>query len=148
MDLLEELGVGYPFLVISDGVLVFDTHVGVAVFEVAVGILTESFVTSHLHPSEVVSVARTIIGRLVVGRGKARQCCLGGDALCWEIVEPREWFLAHHKGEVSRHVVFIASRGACCDAIRLEPYTWVGATVVFLNGGLEILVVSDCPETS
>jgi hypothetical protein len=30
----------------------------------------------------VVSISRTIIGRLVVGRKKARQCCLGGDALC------------------------------------------------------------------
>jgi hypothetical protein len=67
-----------------------------------------------------VSVASTIIGHLVVGREKARQRCPGGDALCWEIVEPQEWCLAHHKGEVSRHVVFIASRGACRNAIHLE----------------------------
>jgi hypothetical protein len=146
MDLLEELDVGDPFLVISDGVLVFDTREGVAVFEVAVGVLMESFVTSHPHSGEVVSVARTIIGRLVVGHEKVRQYCLGGDALCWEIVEPQEWCL--HKGEVSRHVVFIASRGTCCDVVHLEPHTWVGATVVLLNGWLEILRVSDHPKTS
>jgi hypothetical protein len=55
---------------------------------VAVGVLTESFVTSHPHSGEVVSIARTIVGRLVVGREKVGQSCLGGDALCWEIVEP------------------------------------------------------------
>jgi hypothetical protein len=82
----------------------------------------ESFNTFHSHSGEVVSVSRTIIGRLVVGREKARQCFPGGDALCWEMVEPQEWCLAHHKGEVSRHVVFIASRATCCDAIHLEPY--------------------------
>jgi hypothetical protein len=57
----------------------------------------------------------------------------------WEIVEPQEWCLAHHKGEISRHVVFIASRGTCRNAIHLEPYTWVGATVVLLNGRFEVL---------
>jgi hypothetical protein len=36
-------------------------------------------------------------------------------------------------------VVFVASRGACCDAINLEPYTWVGATIVLLNGWIEVL---------
>jgi hypothetical protein len=76
-----------------------------------------------------VSVTRTIIGRLIVGHEKARQHCPGGDALSWENVEPQEWCLAHHKGEVSRHVVFIASRGACRNAAHLEPYTWVRATV-------------------
>jgi hypothetical protein len=69
----------------------------------------------------VVSVARTIAGRVVVGREKARRCCLGGDALCWEIVEPREWCLAHHEGEVSRHVIFIATRGTCLNVVHLEP---------------------------
>jgi hypothetical protein len=67
MDLLEKLDVGDPFLVISDDVLVFDTREGVAVFEVSVGVLMESFVTSHPYSGEVVSVARMIIGRLVVG---------------------------------------------------------------------------------
>jgi hypothetical protein len=52
------------------------------------------------------------------------------------------------RGEVSRHVVFIASRGACRDAVHLEPYTWVGTTVVLLNGWLEVLGVSDRPEMS
>jgi hypothetical protein len=45
-------------------------------------------------------------------------------------------------------VVFVASRGTCCNAIHLEPYTWVGATVVFLNSWLEVFGVSDRPETS
>jgi hypothetical protein len=38
------------------------------VLEVAVSELTESFVTSHPYSGEVVSIARTIVGRLVVGR--------------------------------------------------------------------------------
>jgi hypothetical protein len=91
VDLLEELDVGDPFLVIGDDILVLDTREGVAVFEVVVGILSESFVTSHPYSGEVVSVARAIIGRQVVGCEKARQCCPGGDALCWEIVKPQEW---------------------------------------------------------
>jgi hypothetical protein len=49
MDLLKELDVGDPFLVTSDDVLIFDTREGVAVFEVAVGVLTESFIMSHPH---------------------------------------------------------------------------------------------------
>jgi hypothetical protein len=85
---------------------------------------------------------------VLLGREEARQCCRGGDALCWEIVEPQEWRLAHHKEEVSRHVVFVASGGVCYDAIHLEPYTWVGVTVIFVNGWLEVFGVSDCPETS
>jgi hypothetical protein len=48
MDLLEELDVGDPFLVIGDNVLDFDTREGVAVLEVAVGILLESLVSSTL----------------------------------------------------------------------------------------------------
>jgi hypothetical protein len=89
VDLLEELDVGDPLLVVRDDVLVFDIHEGVAVFEVAVGVLPKSLVTSHPHSGEMVSVARSIIGSLVVGCEAARQCCPGGDALCWEIVEPR-----------------------------------------------------------
>jgi hypothetical protein len=70
----------------------------------------------------------------------------GGDTFSWEIVEPQEWCIAHHKGEVSHHVVFVASRGAHRDAVHLEPYTWVGVTVVLLNGWFEVLGVSDRPE--
>jgi hypothetical protein len=148
MNLLEELDVGDPFLVIGDDIVVFNTRKGVAVFEVAVGVLPESFIASHPYSSEVVSVTTAIIGRLVVCCEEARQCCPGGDALCWEIVEPQEWCLAHHKGEVSRHVVSVASRGACCDVVHLEPYAWVGASVILLNGWLKILGVSDRLETS
>jgi hypothetical protein len=45
-------------------------------------------------------------------------------------------------------VVFIASRGACRDAIHLEPYTWVEAIVILLNGRLKVLGVSDRAEMS
>jgi hypothetical protein len=137
VDLLEQLDVGNPLLVVSNDVFIFDTCKGVAVLEVAVGVLSDSFIMSHSHSGEVVSVARTIIGRLVVGREKARQCCPGGDALCWEIVEPQEWCLAHHKGEVSCHVVFIASRGTHRDAVHLEPYTRSEQPSYFSMAGLK-----------
>jgi hypothetical protein len=95
-----------------------------------------------------VSIARTIVGHLVVGREEAKQSRSGGDALCWEVVEPQEWRLAHREGEVSRHVVFIASRGTCRYTVHIEPYTRVGATVVLLDSWLEVFWVSDRPETS
>jgi hypothetical protein len=72
MDLLEELDVGDPFLVVGNDILVFDTREGVAVLEVAVGVLPESFIASHLHSGKVVSVARSIIGHLVIAREEAR----------------------------------------------------------------------------
>jgi hypothetical protein len=68
VDLLEQLDVSDPLLVVCNDVIVFVTCEGVAVLEVAVGVLTESFVSSHPYSSEVVSIARTIVGRLVVGR--------------------------------------------------------------------------------
>jgi hypothetical protein len=68
VDLLEQLDVSDPLLVVCDDVVVFDTCEGVAVLEVAVGVLTESFVSSHPYSDEVVSIARTIVGRLVIGR--------------------------------------------------------------------------------
>jgi hypothetical protein len=74
-DLLKELDVGDAFLVISDDVFVLDTREGVAVFEVAVGILSKCLIASHPYSGEVVSVAMAIIGRLVVGHEKVRQCC-------------------------------------------------------------------------
>jgi hypothetical protein len=148
VDLLKQLDVGDSLFVVGNDVVVFDTCKGVAVLELAVSVLTESFIPSQPYSGEVVSIARTIVGRLVVGREEARQSCPGGDAFCWEIVEPQEWCLAHHEGEVSRHVVFIASRGTRRYAVHLEPYTWVGATVVLLNSWLEVFWVSDRPETS
>jgi hypothetical protein len=45
---------------------------------------------SHPYSCEVVSITRMIVGRLVVGREEARQGRPGGDALCWEVVEPQE----------------------------------------------------------
>jgi hypothetical protein len=65
-----------------------------------------------------------------------------------EIIEPYEWCFSHHKGEVSRHVFFVAPRGTCLDAVHLKPDTWVGVTVVFLNGWFEVFGVFDRPETS
>jgi hypothetical protein len=49
VDLLKQLNVGDSLFVIGDDVIVFDTCKGVAVLEVAVGVLTESFITSHSH---------------------------------------------------------------------------------------------------
>jgi hypothetical protein len=72
VDLLKQLDVGDFLFVVGDDVVVFDTCEGVTVLEVAVGVLTESFITSHPHSGEVVSIARTIVGRLVVGREEAR----------------------------------------------------------------------------
>jgi hypothetical protein len=109
VDLLEQLHVGDSLFVVGNDVIVFDTCEGVAVLEVAVSVLTNSFIASHPYSSKVVSIARTIVGRLVVGREYAGQSRPGGDAFCWEIVEPQEWRLAHHERKVSSHVVFIAS---------------------------------------
>jgi hypothetical protein len=85
--------------VVGNDVVIFDTCKGVAVLEVAVSILTESFITSHPYSGEVVSIARTIVGCLVVRREEARQRRPGGDALCWEVVEPQEWCLDNHEGK-------------------------------------------------
>jgi hypothetical protein len=71
VDLLKKLDIGDSLFVVSDDVVIFETCKGVAVLEVAVGVLTESFITSHPHFAEVVSVSRTIVGRLVVGREEA-----------------------------------------------------------------------------
>jgi hypothetical protein len=108
VDLLKQLYVGDSLFVVGDDVIVFDTCKGVAVLQVAVGVLTESFITPHPHSREVVSIARTIVSRPVIVREEARQSCPGGDALCWEVVKPKEWCFAHHEGEVSSHVVIIA----------------------------------------
>jgi hypothetical protein len=99
MDLLEELDVGDSLLVVGDDVLIFDTHEGVAVHKVAVSVLLKGFVASHPHSGEVMSVTRSVVGRLIVGREKSGQCCLGGDALCWEIVEPQEWYQPITRGK-------------------------------------------------
>jgi hypothetical protein len=72
VDLLKQLDVGDSLSVVGDDVVVFDTCKGIAVLEVAVGVLTESFITSHPHSGEVVSIARMIVGHLVVGREEAR----------------------------------------------------------------------------
>jgi hypothetical protein len=67
VDLLEQLDVGDSLFVVSNDIVVFDTCKGIAVLEVAVSVLTESFITSHPYSGEVVSIARTIVGLLVVG---------------------------------------------------------------------------------
>jgi hypothetical protein len=68
VDLLEQLDISDSLFVVCNDVVVFDTCEGVAVLEVAVGVLTESFVSSHPYSGEVVSIAKTIVGCLVVGR--------------------------------------------------------------------------------
>jgi hypothetical protein len=68
VDLLEQLDVGDSLFIVGNDVVVFNTCKGVSVLKVAVSILTESFITSHPYSGEVVSIARTIVGRLVVGR--------------------------------------------------------------------------------
>jgi hypothetical protein len=68
VDLLEQLDIGDSLFVVSNDVVIFDTCEGVAVLEVVVGVLTYSFIASHPYSSEVVSIAKTIVGRLIVGR--------------------------------------------------------------------------------
>jgi hypothetical protein len=54
VELIEQLDVSDPLLVVCNDVVVFDTCEGVVILEVAVGVLTESFISSHLYSSEVV----------------------------------------------------------------------------------------------
>jgi DUF1009 family protein len=68
VDLLEQLDIGDSLFVVGNDVVVFDTCEGVAVLKLAVGVLTKSFISSHPYSSEVVSIARTIVGHLIVGR--------------------------------------------------------------------------------
>jgi hypothetical protein len=44
---LEELDVGYPFLVVGYDVFILDTRESDAILKVAVSVLTESFVVPH-----------------------------------------------------------------------------------------------------
>jgi hypothetical protein len=67
VDLLEQLDVGDSLFVVGNDVVVFDTCEGVVVLELAVSVLTKSFIASHPYSSEVVSIVRTIVGHLVVG---------------------------------------------------------------------------------
>jgi hypothetical protein len=68
VDLFEQFDVGDSLFLVSNDVVIFDTCEGVAVLEVAVSVFLESFIASHPYSSEVVSIARTIVGCLVVGR--------------------------------------------------------------------------------
>jgi hypothetical protein len=68
VNLLEQLDVGDSLFVVGNDIVVFDTCEGVAVLEVVVSVFSESFIASHPYSSEVVSIPRTIVGRLVVGR--------------------------------------------------------------------------------
>jgi hypothetical protein len=62
VDLLKQLDVGDSLFVVGDGVIIFDTYKGVAVLEVAVSVLTESFITSYPYSGEVVSIPKMIEG--------------------------------------------------------------------------------------
>jgi hypothetical protein len=148
MDFLEKLDVGDSLLVVSDDIFVFHTCKSVAVFEVPVSVLTESFITSHPYSGEVVSIARTIVGCLVVGREEARQSCPGGEHSVGRLSSHGSGALPITRGKYPRHVIFVAAQGAWSNIVRLEPYTWVGATVVLLDSRLEVLGVSNHPEMS
>jgi hypothetical protein len=67
VDLLKELDVGDSLLVVGDDDFILNTGKGVAVLEVVVGVLSESFITPLPHSGEVMSVTRTVVGRLIVG---------------------------------------------------------------------------------
>jgi hypothetical protein len=67
MDLLEELEVSYPLLVVGYDIFILDAHKSVVVLEIAVSVLMESFILPHPHFGEVVSVVRAVVGRLIVG---------------------------------------------------------------------------------
>ena len=66
MDLLEELQVSDAFLVVLDDIFIFDTGKLVVVFEESVGVVSETLVSAHGHLCKVVSVARAVVGCLVV----------------------------------------------------------------------------------
>jgi hypothetical protein len=68
VDLLKELDVGYPLLVVGHDVFILDTYESVVILKVVVSVLSESFFALYPHSAEVMCVARTVVGRLVVGR--------------------------------------------------------------------------------
>jgi hypothetical protein len=67
VDLLKELDVGDPLPIVGYDVFVFNNCEGVAILKVVVGLLSESFITPHPYSSEVMCVAGTIVGHLIVG---------------------------------------------------------------------------------
>ena len=73
MDLLEELEVGDTLLVVGDDVVVLDTSKLVSVLEEPVGVVAERFASLHDDATQVVSVTRPVVGRLVVGSEQPRQ---------------------------------------------------------------------------
>jgi hypothetical protein len=148
VDLFEELDVGYPLFVVGYDVFILDTCESVAVLKVAVSVLSESFITPHPQSGEVICVARTIAGCLVVGDEESWKGCPRGDALHRKTVEPQEWRFAHHKGKYPAMWSSLPPEARARDAVHLEPNTWVRATVVFFDGWLEILGVSDRPKTT
>jgi hypothetical protein len=68
VDLLEELDVCYPLLVVVYDVFILDICESVAILKVAVSVMSESFITPHTHSGEVMCVSRTVVGHLIVGR--------------------------------------------------------------------------------
>jgi hypothetical protein len=68
MDILEELEIGYPLLVVCYDVIILNFCESVAVLKIVVGVLAKSLILSHPYSGEVVSVAMVIVGHLIVGR--------------------------------------------------------------------------------
>jgi hypothetical protein len=81
VDLLEELDVGYPLLVVGYDLFIVDTCESVAILNVVVSVLSESFITPNQHSNEVMCVAKVIVGCLIVCREESRQGRPRGDAL-------------------------------------------------------------------
>jgi hypothetical protein len=68
MDILEELEIGYPLLVVCYDVFILNFCESVAVLKIVVGVLAKSLILPHPYSGEVVSVSRVIVGHLIVGR--------------------------------------------------------------------------------
>jgi hypothetical protein len=68
MDLLKKHDIGDSLLVVGENVFVLNTYKGVAILKVAISLLSENFVAPHPHSGEVMSISRTVVSRLVVGR--------------------------------------------------------------------------------
>jgi hypothetical protein len=66
VNLLKELVVGDSLLEVGDDVFDPNACEGVAVLELAVCVLSKSFIAAHPHSGEVMSVTKAVVGRLVI----------------------------------------------------------------------------------
>jgi hypothetical protein len=148
MDLLEQLDVGDPLLVVSNNVFVFDTYKGVTVLEVAVGVLSESFITSHLYSGDVVSIAKKITGCLVVGREKARQCCQEVTHSAGRLLSHRSGALPITRGKYPSMWSSLPLEARAAMLYILSHIHGSERPSYFSMAGLKSLGLSDRPEMS